>query len=94
MTSTPATGTFALKWRKSSYSSNDGPECVEVAQDWRKSSHSGSDDADCVEVAIASPGPGPTVHIRDSKNKNGAQVAVEGAAWAPFVGFAAGTQTV
>ncbi|MEV0440003.1 DUF397 domain-containing protein [Streptomyces spectabilis] len=74
MTSTPTTETFALKWHKSSYSSNDGPECV--------------------EVAIASPGPGPTVRIRDSKDKNGAQVAVAGAAWAPFIGFAAGTQTV
>ncbi|QDQ12113.1 DUF397 domain-containing protein [Streptomyces spectabilis] len=82
----------APTWFKSSYSSNEGPNCIEVALDWRKSSHSGNDGPDCVEVAIASPG--ATVHIRDSKNKNGAQVAVDGAAWAPFIGFAAGSQTV
>ncbi|MCI3931317.1 DUF397 domain-containing protein [Streptomyces sp. AN091965] len=83
----------ALEWHKSSYSGNDDPDCVEVAQEWRKSSHSGNDGPECVEVAIAP----ATVHIRDSKNKNGAQeavVAVGGAAWAPFVGFAAGAQTV
>ncbi|MFI8928761.1 DUF397 domain-containing protein [Streptomyces sp. NPDC053474] len=80
----------ALEWRKSSYSSNEGPNCVEVAQEWRKSSHSGNDGPECVEVAIAP----ATVHIRDSKDKDGAQVAVTGAAWAPFVGFAVGAQTV
>ncbi|MCZ9338622.1 DUF397 domain-containing protein, partial [Streptomyces sp. TRM76130] len=38
----------ALKWFKSSYSSNDGPQCVEVA----------------ISPAV----PGPTVHVRDSKD--------------------------
>ncbi|MEW2526122.1 DUF397 domain-containing protein [Streptomyces sp. NPDC047071] len=86
----PACVEVALEWRKSSHSSNEGPNCVEVALGWRKSSHSSNDGPECVEVAIAP----ATVHIRDSKNKNGAQVAVGGAAWAPFVGFAAGAQTV
>jgi hypothetical protein len=42
------------RWRKSSYSSDTGGECVEVAAaQWRKSSHSGSSGGDCVEVADA-----------------------------------------
>lgn len=78
--------TPALMWFKSSYSSNEGPNCVEVAIQWRKSSHSGNDGPDCVEVAIA-----PTrcaVHIRDSKNTAAAHLTVAEAAWADFVGFA------
>ncbi|MFG2886867.1 DUF397 domain-containing protein [Streptomyces sp. NPDC048297] len=51
-------------WFKSSYSSNEGPDCVEVA---------------------ISPA---TVHIRDSKNKEAAQLAVKDSAWAEFVAFA------
>lgn len=43
----------ALEWFKSSYSSNEGPECVEVA----------TAPADA------------TVHVRDSKNRDGAQLA-------------------
>ncbi|WP_172387634.1 DUF397 domain-containing protein [Streptomyces sp. MNP-20] len=85
----PTKAGSTLTWFKSSYSGNDDADCVEVALGWRKSSHSSNDGPDCVEVAIAP----ATVHIRDSKNKNGAQVAVGGAAWAPFVGFAAGAQT-
>lgn len=50
-----------LEWFKSSYSSNEGPECVEVA---------------------ASPG---TVHIRDSKNKQGARLGFGPQGWAAFV---------
>ncbi|MFC9127781.1 DUF397 domain-containing protein [Streptomyces sp. NPDC057099] len=56
-----------LVWFKSSYSSNDGPACVEVAI-----SH-------------------PTIHIRDSKNKDGNQLAVTGGAWSEFLEFAAGS---
>lgn len=58
----PATG---LKWFKSSYSTSEGPECVEVA---------------------SAPG---TVHVRDSKDKAGAQLAFTDGSWAAFVPFAA-----
>ncbi|MER5577973.1 DUF397 domain-containing protein [Streptomyces massasporeus] len=58
--------TTELNWFKSSYSSNDGP--------------------DCVEVAISA----PTIHIRDSKNKDGVRLAFTGGAWSEFVEFAAG----
>ncbi|MFJ6138765.1 DUF397 domain-containing protein [Kitasatospora sp. NPDC092286] len=54
-----------LAWFKSSYSSNEGGDCVEVAE---------------------APG---TVHVRDSKDKSGPQLAFEPAAWKAFVEFAA-----
>ncbi|MFE9597478.1 DUF397 domain-containing protein [Streptomyces hokutonensis] len=55
-----------LNWFKSSYSSNDGPECVEIA----------------IAPAVA------TVHVRDSKNTQRAQLAFTDASWAEFVAFA------
>ncbi|MFE7443068.1 DUF397 domain-containing protein [Streptomyces chartreusis] len=55
--------TSTLEWFKSSYSSNDGPECVEVA----------------ISPADAA------VHVRDSKDKDGARLTFTGSAWAQFV---------
>ncbi|MFF0159937.1 DUF397 domain-containing protein [Streptomyces sp. NPDC005263] len=55
-----------LEWFKSSYSSNDGPECVEVA------------------IAPTH----TTVHVRDSKDTQRAQLAFADAAWTEFVEFA------
>jgi uncharacterized protein DUF397 len=75
-----------LKWCKSSYSGPDGGNCVEVAVGWRTSSYSGSGGGNCVEVAGC---PAADVHVRDSKNLGGPQLAVPAAAWAAFVGFAA-----
>ncbi|CAM5321160.1 DUF397 domain-containing protein [Kitasatospora aureofaciens] len=54
-----------LAWFKSSYSTNEGAQCVEVAE---------------------TPG---VVHVRDSKDKSGPQLAFELAAWEAFVKFAA-----
>ncbi|MFG3021749.1 DUF397 domain-containing protein [Streptomyces sp. NPDC048254] len=56
----------ALNWFKSSYSSNDGPECVEVA----------------ISPVTA------TVHVRDSKDKDGARLAFGDASWVEFTAFA------
>ncbi|MFS7873773.1 DUF397 domain-containing protein [Streptomyces asiaticus] len=70
------------EWTKSSYSSNDGPECVEVA--WKKSSYSSNDGPDCIEVA-ASPS---SIHIRDSKSPNGPHLTVTPTAWTAFVTYA------
>ncbi|GGX03113.1 DUF397 domain-containing protein [Streptomyces chryseus] len=78
--------TNALDWFKSSYSSGEGGNCVEVAVQWRKSSYSGGEGGECVEVA-ACPG---TVHVRDSKVPQGPQLALAPAAFAAFV-EAAGT---
>ncbi|MEV5102549.1 DUF397 domain-containing protein [Streptomyces massasporeus] len=58
--------TTELAWFKSSYSSNDGP--------------------DCIEVAISN----PTVHIRDSKTKDGARLAFPAEVWSDFLEFTAG----
>jgi hypothetical protein len=73
--------TSELSWFKSSYSSADGDDCVEVALSWRKSSYSSSGDGDCVEIATTS----HTIHIRDSKNPTGPTLTLSPAAWAGFL---------
>ncbi|MGW5017613.1 DUF397 domain-containing protein [Streptomyces cacaoi] len=70
-----------LAWFKSSYSNDDGGNCVEVALDWRKSSHSNDEGGECVEVA-ACPG---TVHVRDSKDVSVPHLAFAAEAWSSFV---------
>ncbi|MFE7660399.1 DUF397 domain-containing protein [Streptomyces celluloflavus] len=52
---------------------------------WYKSSYSGSSGDSCVEIATSP----TTVHIRDSKNTAGPQLAVPANAWAAFVTYAA-----
>ncbi|WP_203182653.1 DUF397 domain-containing protein [Streptomyces pratensis] len=74
-----------LSWFKSSYSSDQGGACLEVAYAWRKSSYSSDQGGDCVEVS-AHPA---VVHIRDSKVTDGPVLTVPPAAWAAFVGAAA-----
>ncbi|MFJ9827166.1 DUF397 domain-containing protein [Streptomyces sp. NPDC101160] len=76
--------TTELAWFKSSYSSGEGGNCIEVAYDWRKSSYSSGEGGECVEVALHP----TTIHVRDSKNPSGPQLAVTPAAWAAFVGVA------
>ncbi|MGV9882164.1 DUF397 domain-containing protein [Streptomyces sp. NPDC003006] len=73
-----------LAWFKSSYSGSSGDDCLEVALHWRKSSYSGGSGDDCVEVA-----PCPTtIHVRDSKNPAGPQLALGTAAWVDFISCA------
>ncbi|MEV8533556.1 DUF397 domain-containing protein [Streptomyces sp. NPDC051211] len=74
-----------LRWFKSSYSSADGDNCVEVALSWHKSSYSSGDGDDCVEVATCA----DTVHVRDSKVTAGPELALGPAAWTRFIGHAA-----
>ncbi|MGW3424600.1 DUF397 domain-containing protein [Streptomyces phaeochromogenes] len=53
--------------------------------EWFKSSYSdGPDGNSCVEIALA---PG-AVHVRDSKNVDGAQLALAPGVWADFVTYA------
>ncbi|MFP3987135.1 DUF397 domain-containing protein [Streptomyces sp. E11-3] len=54
-----------LEWFKSSYSSNEGPDCLEIA---------------------TTPA---TIHVRDSKNKQGHQLAFTPEQWKSFVEFTA-----
>ncbi|KPC83526.1 toxin [Streptomyces sp. NRRL S-4] len=72
-----------LEWFKSSYSTGDGGECVEVA--WRKSNYSTGNGGECVEFAAAA----NHVHIRDSKQASGPVLTVGPGAWAGFVGLVA-----
>ncbi|MFJ8589199.1 DUF397 domain-containing protein [Streptomyces sp. NPDC093595] len=71
-----------LEWIKSSYSSDDGPSCVEVA--WIKSSYSTADGPDCVEVAAVT----DRILVRDSKNPTGPRLALAPTAWAAFLPYA------
>ncbi|MFI6150224.1 DUF397 domain-containing protein [Streptomyces sp. NPDC051109] len=77
-----------LKWFKSSYSSDEGGQCLEVAYAWRKSSRSASDGGDCVEVAICACA--DTVHVRDSKVTDGPTLALAPAAWAGLTHWVTG----
>ncbi|MFJ6606700.1 DUF397 domain-containing protein [Streptomyces lydicus] len=79
------TTAIELAWFKSSYSGSSGDDCIEVALAWRKSSYSSSGDGDCIEIATCP----TTVHVRDSKDKDGPQLAVPAPAWAAFVAYAA-----
>ncbi|WP_405822576.1 DUF397 domain-containing protein [Streptomyces sp. NBC_01390] len=70
-----------LAWFKSSHSSNEGGNCLEVAYNWRKSSYSGSEGGDCLEVAAHT----SVIHIRDSKNPSGPVLTVAPGTWAAFL---------
>ena len=70
-----------LTWFKSSYSSGSGDNCVEIALSWHKSSYSSSSDGDCVEIAACP----STIHIRDSKNTRGPQLALAPTTWTEFI---------
>ncbi|MBI0296965.1 DUF397 domain-containing protein [Streptomyces sp. PRKS01-29] len=51
---------------------------------WFKSSYSGNEGGECVEVATT---PG-AVHVRDSKEPEGAQLVFAAQSWVAFVDFA------
>jgi hypothetical protein len=69
-----------LAWFKSSYSSDEGGNCLEVAYDWYKSSYSSEQGGACLEVASCS----DAVHVRDSKNPTGPTLALSPATWTRF----------
>ncbi|MEU2308941.1 DUF397 domain-containing protein [Streptomyces misionensis] len=75
--------TEGLPWIKSSYSSGEGGECVELSYTWRKSSYSGAEGGECVEVAEHP----SVIHIRDSKRPT-AHLTVTPATWAAFLSVA------
>ncbi|MFJ7326626.1 DUF397 domain-containing protein [Streptomyces cyaneofuscatus] len=76
--------TSTLRWFKSSYSSESGGDCIEVAFDWRTSSYSSDSGGDCVEVAACP----HAVHVRDSKVTDGPAFAVTPGTWSTFVTWA------
>ncbi|MDH6626394.1 hypothetical protein M2271_004211 [Streptomyces sp. LBL] len=71
-------------WFKSSYSGSQGDDCVEVALSWHKSSYSSGSQGDCVEVAACP----DTIHVRDSKVRQGPQLALTATAWTTFLSYA------
>ncbi|WP_055715988.1 DUF397 domain-containing protein [Streptomyces torulosus] len=77
--------TAQLAWFKSSYSTDQGDSCVEVALEWRKSTYSSPQADDCVEVASTP----ATIHVRDSKDTTLTPLGLHPSAWAAFVPFAA-----
>lgn len=70
-----------LKWFKSSYSGQNGGNCVEVALSWSKSSYSSDDSGNCVEVATCP----HTIHVRDSKDLTVRALTLSPAAWSAFI---------
>ncbi|MGW3726599.1 DUF397 domain-containing protein [Streptomyces sp. NPDC000851] len=71
-----------VAWFKSTYSSDEGGNCLEVAYDWRKSSYSSNEGGNCLEVA-----PHPSaVHVRDSKTPDGPVLTVSPDTWTIFLG--------
>ncbi|MGW2467547.1 DUF397 domain-containing protein [Streptomyces bauhiniae] len=75
----------ALTWFKSSYSTGQGGECLEVALPWHKSSYSQGDGGQCVEVATCP----STIHVRDSKQNptTAPTLSVPTTAWHAFLGL-------
>ncbi|MFJ4801222.1 DUF397 domain-containing protein [Streptomyces murinus] len=72
-----------MNWFKSTYSSSGSGDCVEVALVWHKSSYSSGAGDNCVEVATTP----ATIHIRDSKDKQGSQLALAPTTWSAFVAY-------
>jgi hypothetical protein len=68
------------QWRKSTRSSAEGQNCVEVASAWRKSMRSTPEGANCVEVAALS----QLIAVRDSKNPDGGKLIFTGESWRRF----------
>ncbi|MEU6480788.1 DUF397 domain-containing protein [Streptomyces sp. NPDC047017] len=72
-----------LAWFKSSYSDDEGAQCLEVAYAWRKSSYSSDQGGACLEVATCP----HTIHIRDSKNTGDAPtLRLAPVSWTAFTG--------
>ncbi|MFE1587914.1 DUF397 domain-containing protein [Streptomyces sp. NPDC058737] len=77
-----------IQWRKSSYSGDQGGECVECTPlgrlAWRKSSYSGDQGGNCVEVGELP----ATVAVRDSKTPAGPILTLAPATFTTFLDWA------
>jgi hypothetical protein len=86
-------------WRKSTYSSSGGANCVEVGT-WRKSTYSGSNGGACVEVAntwrkstYSSNGgancvevaAAGAVFVRDTTDRGGVTLNIPSSVWTTFL---------
>ncbi|MGW3727775.1 DUF397 domain-containing protein [Streptomyces sp. NPDC000851] len=79
-----------IQWRKSSYSSDQGGDCVECspigALAWRKSTYSSDQGGECIEIAEA---PCATIAVRDSKTPTGPALSLTPSAFTAFVDWTA-----
>ncbi|QOV39218.1 DUF397 domain-containing protein [Streptomyces ferrugineus] len=57
--------------------------------DWFKSSYSGSEGDNCIEVAVDQ-----AIHVRDSKQPAGGQLALSPTTWSAFVAYAADARAI
>jgi hypothetical protein len=73
-------GMTGAPWRKSSYSTGNGGDCVEVAT-WRKATYSGGNGGNCVEAGVVETG---QVLVRDTTNRDGGTLTFTAAAWRVF----------
>jgi hypothetical protein len=73
-------GMIGAPWRKSSYSTGNGGNCVEVAT-WRKATYSTGNGGGCVEAGVAEPG---RVLVRDTTNRDGGTLTFTATAWRAF----------
>jgi len=88
-----------VTWRKSTYSTSSGGNCIEVGA-WRKASYSSSNGGECVEVGAwrkathsgsnggncveVTATPSPAIAVRDSKDPGGPRLAVTPQRWRAF----------
>ncbi|MFI9261764.1 DUF397 domain-containing protein [Streptomyces sioyaensis] len=98
-----------LTWFKSSYSSDEGGNCLEVAYEWHKSSYSSEQGGNCLEVAytwhksshsseqggacVEVAAHPTTIHVRDSKDPQGPHLDFSPRAWAAFTAYSAAAAT-
>jgi hypothetical protein len=88
MTIPQADGLTGADWFKSSYSDDQGGNCVEAAHlraDWFKSSYSDNQYGNCVEAAHLADG---AMAVRDSKDPQGPALVFPAAAWNAFAAAA------
>jgi hypothetical protein len=79
-------GSLHARWFKSSYSNDQGGNCVEVAHladgaGWFKSSYSNDQGGACVEAGRLD---GGAMAVRDSKDPQGPALVFTAEAWAAF----------
>ncbi|MFJ2739541.1 DUF397 domain-containing protein [Streptomyces sp. NPDC087440] len=77
--------TLPTTWRKSTYSSTNGGECLEVGElplTWRKSTYSSANGGECLEIGE---GVAHLVPVRDSKNPDGPALIFPAAAFTTFI---------
>ncbi len=88
-----------VTWRKASYSTSNGGNCVEVGT-WRKATYSGSNGGACIEVGEwrkashsnsnggecveVAPTSAPAIAVRDSKDPDGPKLAFTPGDWRSF----------